>query len=74
MKLALSKLSEEKDCNSKQAGAKRVVFKIDKTKCFVGCGIRRFNFRLLADVLSHREDDGIHLFQLKARPKKMFTI
>jgi hypothetical protein len=53
-KSAVSKLTEEKDLNSKQEGAVRVVFEVDKVKCFVGCGIRRFNFRLLADLLSHR--------------------
>ena len=51
-----------------------MVFEVAKAKCFVGCGIRRFNFRLLADLLSHREEDGVHHFKFKAVNKKMFTV
>jgi hypothetical protein len=64
----------EKDCNSKQEGAVRVIFEVADTKCFLGCGIRRFNFRLLADLLSHRQQDDVELFKFKAIPKKMFTV
>ena len=41
----------------------------------MACGIRRFNFRLLLDVHSHRENEGgVHVFKCGSVTKKMFSV
>jgi len=69
-------LETSKVCNTKQVGAKKVIYECQNVKSFLGCGLRRFSFRLLLDVKSHREEvnEEVHIFKMIGVTKKMFTV